>query len=384
MSFDKYFAATECAFADEHDEFSKRVRNIGMKWDELSSTDEETCNLVKELSQLKLLLRRGHLQILRTKEECIHMKLRNAQLAFHVRQLQAEIRRFLPYTSVKNEPSTEYVLSIDKTEIIEKAKKQVAADDKLNQDISDILKQWHEITDLQTKVFNEERQIQQADSQQFKVFSNDYYKQNEMTHKLLDKVHSELLHNYLMAERASKSLLANRQSTQKGIDTRITSLSHELEGLGDKLERKLAESKVKMDKKLEINTKLMKEGIKRQEAYNASAAIDAAKMQKQLSDDLFYFQDKVEELKRKEKKINNQKEFNFAEAEQLISKLESEYNAIISAAAAVPSLDAEHHINLINSVAHAVSEHVDKSKSSSMLDSQAKQLGSAIKKSHKK
>lgn len=367
MSFDKYFAATECAFAGEHDDFSQKVRTIGMKWDELTSIDEETCNLVKELSQLKLLLRRGHLQVLRTKEECLHMKLRNAQLAFHVRQLQSEIRRFLPYTSVKNEPSIEYVLSIDKSEIVGKEKPKVQADEKLNHDISEILKQWRDISQLQTKVFNEERQIHHEDAAQFSQFEKDYYQQNESTHKVLDKVHGELLHSFLVADRASKSLLINRESTQKGIDTKIKALSNELSGLGEKLEARLEESKKKMDKKLEMNSKLMKEGIKRQEAYNASALIEAAKIQGQLNDDLFYFQDKVEKLKKKEKKLKQNKEFDFAQVENLVTKLEAEYNALVSACAAVPALDIDHHINLINGVAQAVSSYADETKNSSNI-----------------
>ena len=357
-SFDRYYAATEDAFTHEHDEFSRRVDEVREKWEELAKADVKTVQLVKELSQLKNLLRRGHLQVLRTKEESLHMKLRNAQLSFHVRQLQSEVKRFLPYTNIKTEPSTEYQLSIDKSEIIEKKdQSHIAADEQLTKEIDGLLEQWKQTTKMQEQVFNEEMELQKQDDAQFELFANDYKKQNEITHKELDKIHTEFLKKFLQQQRASESLFLAKQTTQNTLKSKINTLENEIKGLNQKLETKLNQSKEKMEKILESNKKNLQDSINRQESRNTSASIEATKIENQLLDDITYFHDSIKTIKRKQKRIDSKKDFDFEKANEIILKLEAEMNALYTAATSIENIPDLEHISLIKRVATAVDQH---------------------------
>ena len=380
-SFDKYFAATEDAFTGEHEEFANRIDEIRTRWEEMGKVDVKTVQLVKELTQLKTLLRRGHLQILRTKEESLHMKLRNAQLSFHVRQLQSEVKRFLPYTSERIEPSTEYQLSIDKSDIIErKNQPHIAADDKLKQDIDGLLEQWKQTTELQQQVFQEELEIQKKDDEQFQLFANDYHKQNQETHQALDKIHSEFLKKFLMAQRASESLFLAKQTTQKSLKSKINSLENEIKTIGQKLDSKLDVSKQKMEKVLENNKKNLQESITRHESIIASASMEASKIETQLLDDIQYYKDSILSIKKKHKKLEQRNDFDFDRANEIIKNLEAEMNALYTAATSIKVMPTEQHIALITTVANAVDQHAIAARNAEFMEMRVMNLRNMMKK----
>ena len=113
MDFQAYYEATEEAFAQEKEDILYKIDKLKEKWTETSVLNQQTVDKCIEMMKLKKMIGKGHLQVLRTREECLHMQLRNSQLRFHVRQLQSEIFRLLPYSHTEV-PSTEYHMSLDR------------------------------------------------------------------------------------------------------------------------------------------------------------------------------------------------------------------------------------------------------------------------------
>ena len=81
MDFSGYFDATEQAFAQEKEDMLYRVDGIGASWDDLMKLDAEAIEKANQLRFLKKTLKTSHLQILRTREEMMHMELKNSPAA---------------------------------------------------------------------------------------------------------------------------------------------------------------------------------------------------------------------------------------------------------------------------------------------------------------
>lgn len=383
MSFDKYFAATEDAFKEEQNEFVQKANTLRERWDDITKTDQKTVQLVKELSQLKTLLRRGHLQVLRTKEECLHMKLRNAQLSFQVRQLQAEVKRFLPYTNIKSEPSTEYQLSIDKTEQLnedEKLQQHLAADDKLMKESQGLLEEWKNVTKLQERVFSEETELQRRDDEQFKLFSDDYNKQNEETHRILDSVHADILKKFIILQRSSGSLHQSKTTSIKSLQAKINSLENELKNIDQKLEVKLDKSKKKMSKVLDASKKNLHESIKRQEGINAAAQIEAMKVENQLNDDIDFYTNSIRKLQKRQKRLETKNEESIKETNESIQKLEAQMNALYTAATRIAVVPIDEHNAIVNTVANAIDTHANAARCAEQMEMRVQYLSDMMKK----
>ena len=158
LDFSGYFEATEQAFHEEKEDMLYKIARVQKEWHDNIELDELAKQRCVEMMGLKRILMKGHLQILRMHEEQLQMQMKNAALAFHVRQLQKELFRLLPHAQ-DNVPSIEYHMSLDRELYREKAPTlKIEEDEKYAADIAKLHRDWKALCELQAEVFQEELQ----------------------------------------------------------------------------------------------------------------------------------------------------------------------------------------------------------------------------------
>jgi hypothetical protein len=192
LTFDGYFVATESAFVQEKEAMLDRIHQVSGSWGEGAELDITASKLCNELQTLKTVLSKGHLQILRTREETLRLELANCQCAFRVRQLQAEIWRFLPHITSTVE-TVDYELTIDQIPSHPSQEILIDPDEKLAHESELIRERWESILQSQELVFEEEMQHRISDNTYFETFQTDFKQQNADAHESINEMMKRII-----------------------------------------------------------------------------------------------------------------------------------------------------------------------------------------------
>ena len=357
MDFESYFQATEEAFAEEKEEMLQKIEKLHGQWTEAAQLDQEIIDKSKELSNLKRMIGKGHLQILRTKEECLHMELKNSQLAFHVRQLQSEIFRLIPFSHTEV-PSTEYHMSLDRDVFSAPAhQKHTEADEEHMKDIKKIHKLWTEICDTQQRVFAEERLHYQEDAEQWDRFLSSVNNQNDNQHNNLDRALSDLLQRYLSLKASNEEMTRAGEERANNLLKKLNKLKNKIDITMTKMNKKKEEDKVKAQKEASKLTKELKRRVNFIEGNNQYTTIQIQEETVALQDQEDDLLDDIDDLKAKIKMLEEKNKGLNDEGEKKLKDLQAQLTALISAAAAIKDTTNEEHSNIVGAVSAAIGMH---------------------------
>lgn len=359
--FERYFVECEETFNEEMKQLLDRVNLLKQKWRETIDSDTDTINLVKELVNLKHLLRRGQLQVLRTKEEILHVRQKNFQIAFRIRHLKTEIRKFLPFTN-ESEPTIEYILSMDKTNTEENQEligKNIhyAADEQLKNGLKSVLDDWKSLISLQDEAINEDIIIQKVDDEQFKLFKQDYENNNKNTHELLDDIHRIILSKLLELQSLSNKENKTKESELASIKNRICNLEAESNSLNERLADKLDKAKNDFYKKLRSTVRVLNEEIRSQEQSIGQKALESTILKNSFQKQFDDINNSIAKLKNTEKKLLERREAQINSANDFIKKLEGGMNALVAASTAVTENYMDTTLSVIKALSTAVETH---------------------------
>lgn len=357
MDFEAYYSATEQAFAEEKAIMLDKIDKLRDVWSNASQLDETLIDKCKEMLNLKRMISRGHLQILRTREECLQMELKIAQLKFHNRQLQSEIFRLLPYSHTEV-PSTEYHMSLDRKVYKEAAPiHKIEADPEHAEDIKRIHKKWVEICDQQQTVFAEEKLRADEDNQQWKEFIESLERQNNGTQKLIDTELSEVTKKYIGLKISHEDLQKTGQETIDNLAKKIkrlqTKTDNTLRALNKKKETDLANA----TKNAARMTKELRRRVAEISSRNQMQLTDLQAENERLLDEHEDFQYDIEVLEARARQNEQGNRVMQEEGKQKIEALEAQLNALISAAAAIKDPTIEEELNIIGAVSSAMNTH---------------------------
>ena len=356
MDFDGYFEATEQSFAAEKEEMLYKIDGLMSTWDSACKLDEEAVMKCQELMKLKKILSKGHLQILRTREEALIMELKNAQLRFQVRQLQSEIFRLLPY-SHSYVPSTEYHMSLDQKLYRETAKVQVEADPEHLKDLEILHKKWKKLCEIQKEVFDEEIKKNQDDMDQWKRFAQDFESQNQEAHKSIDGQLGEVAKKYVALKTAHDDLVTTKTDQLESLERKLKRLRGRAESTLSSLSEKSIQerSKARVDASQQCN--LVRARVREIERKNLARFSAMKEKDNELQEREFALIRTCDNLSEKVRKLNQKNEGVSAEGNARIQKLEQQLNAVISAAAAIEDVNDLEENRIIGAVASAVGKH---------------------------
>ena len=357
MQFEAYFKATEQAFAQEKEVSLYKIEELKTQWSDIQDMENAFVEKVKEMMDVKRLLSKSHLQILRTKEECVQMQLKNAQLRFHVRQLENEIFRLLPYSHTQV-PSTEYIMSLDRD--VFKAphhSNKSEADAEHIEEITKLHKVWVDLMDLQKKVFKEEMNHYEQDQKQWEKFSQSVQNSSNATHNLIDNMMGQIVRGYSSLSREHEELVKKDNDLIAELDKKISKLNNKSNNLLQTLQAKKDNDKKKATKIASKITKEMQRRVKSIEQKNSDIIEDLQEENESLQDTEDFLLDDIDDLKAKMKKLEEENTELSAQGEARIKKLEGELNAIVSAASAIENAAPDQHVAIVNAVAAAVGTH---------------------------
>ncbi|EAY06500.1 hypothetical protein TVAG_257390 [Trichomonas vaginalis G3] len=357
MDFDAYFQATEEAFAQEKEDMLMKLEKKHEYWKNASELDQKLIDRCKEMLYLKRMVGKGHLQILRTKEECLHMQLKNSQLRFHIRQLQKEIDRLIPFSHTQV-PSTEYIMSLDRA--VFKAPphaKETEADEEHMKDIQRIHKLWENLCDQQAKVFAEETLHQQEDSEQWDKFTESVQMQNANAHKMIDKTLADILGRHLSLKSSNEDMVKSGEERANSLERKLNRLKKRVEKTMTSLNNKKGQDKILAQREANKLTKELKRRVQFMENVNQQMADEIQEDIGELQDDEDDLLDDIDELNKKISTYNlKNKELN-DEGKQKLENFQAQLNALISAAAAIKDTPLQEQINIIGAVSTAVGAH---------------------------
>jgi hypothetical protein len=374
MDFESYFEATEQAFAEEKEELIDRTVEVGKSWADTVQMEEDTIAKSRELLSLKKILRKSHLQILRTKEEALIMELKNSQLGFQVRQLQSELFRLLPF-SHSYVPSTEYYLSMDADTYKPTPKHTVKSDAQHIDELKQILKKWQVLSQVQGQVFDEERKKALADDVEWRAFCEDYLAQNAETHAMID--------DYLRS--VTKKLVALQQQHESVIEKHGVTIAERDKEKSD-LHAARPQIHVTIGTKAEdVMNKARADacekcgtvrGRVRQLERNNLAKFSAIKeVDHELLDRSNVLLKKTGEMSEKLMKSRERNKSLHEDGSARLTSLEEKLNAVISSASAVRECEADEEMRILNHVTAAVGKHARSTRDVEQLHRQIKRMG---------
>ncbi|EAY13166.1 hypothetical protein TVAG_444500 [Trichomonas vaginalis G3] len=357
MQFETYFKATEEAFAQEKEAALDKILGLKKCWQEVQELDNKVIEKCNRMSEVKRLVNKSHMQILRTKEECLQMQLKNAQLRFHVRQLQNEIFRLLPFSHTQV-PSTEYIMSLDRD--VFKAQQHSTkseADEEHMVEIKKLHKMWSDLVALQKRVFTEEKNQYEEDAAQWKKFSTAVENQSKATHKIIDTYLNQITMGYGSLKRQDDEDQEKQKNFIQELEKKINKLSTKSKTLTVSLEAKKEADKKKTTR---ISNKITRELQRRIQSLQNKNGDIIEDMQDE-NDDLYEKEDilldDLDEINEKIKKYQSEIEGLTAEGEERLENLEAQLNALISAASGINIVPKDQHVAIVGAVAAAVSMH---------------------------
>lgn len=356
MNFDGYFEATEQAFASEKAQFLDRIARMKDSWREAAELDRMSSQLVTEMTGLKKLLSRGHLQILRTQEEILRIRLQNAQMAFRVRQLQSEIWRFLPYTH-SNVPTVDYQLSIARAPPSDETPPTVVADEKLAAELTRLKREWAKILGIQGTVFEDEMAHREADNEFFNRFAADFQKQTENAHKTIDAMLEKLIRRMLQEKSTASDKEMHQKSTIQTAERKRQVMASRASNFVEMATKRQFEEREKSQQQAAAETATARERIRAIEQTNLQKIAAMKEQNSELHQKHKTLTDSVLKLKKKEQSLLSRNNGFLEKGKQRIEQLEHKMNALISAASAMENCPIKQHETMLNVVSGAIGHH---------------------------
>ena len=356
MDFDGYFDATEKAFLTEKDQLIARIQRLREYWDETVDLDRIAAKKCEELQTLKKLVSKGHIQILRTREEMLRVQLMNAQIEFRIRQLHSEIWRFLPYTS-KSVPSIDYKLAATYREPKAIAPITIPPDEKLREVLVGLQKQWSDMMSIQQHVFDDEMNHRVADNEYFARFVADFQKQNEKSHKDIDDLLERLIRRILQEKGSTAESILRHQSFLDMLERKKKTLRQKAEEVEQSAHDKVAAAREKARKRAKAETSIVREKVRTIERDNAHKNAVMKEQHTQIKAKARTLAASITKLRRKEQRLLKRNEDLKKKGDARADDLQHKLNALISAASAMESCPETEHEHLLRVVAGAVGHH---------------------------
>jgi hypothetical protein len=355
--FAGYFDATEEAFAQEKEEMLYKIEGLEKIWSDNVKMDDEARAKCLELQTLKNVLAKQHLQLLRTREEALQMRLKNATLGFQVRQLQAEIFRLLPF-SRDHVPSTEYHMSLDQNLYREKAASlRIEADPEHAADLARLRDAWQALTQTQSQVFEEELQKAKEDGEQWQQFERDFNSQNHDAHRLIDKQLGEITRKLVYLRAQFEEMQVSKRDALNSIKRKLDRLRQRDRALLPKMTEKSSEErgKARLDASKQCN--LVRGRVREIERKNLLRFSAMKELDNELQGRELALLRETDALAEKIDVLTRKNDGLAAEGNGKISKLEEQLNAVFSAAAAIQDGNLAEEERLLGAVAGAVGHH---------------------------
>jgi hypothetical protein len=373
LDFDGYFVATEEAFVQEKEAMLDRVHDLRNSWDETVELDRQSAKLCSELQNLKGILSRAHLQILRSREEALRLSLQNAQRSFRVRQLQSEIWRFLPHTHESVE-SVDYQLGVIRTAPDEAPAPPMDPDEKLAKELSDLAAQWRDILMVQERVFAEELQHRQSDNEYFERFAADFHRQNADAHKSIDSMLHRLVKRIVHEKNASDSVATRRQDAIESADRRQRILTEKANDLCVNATQRTIAEREKIQQHAAIEANAVRDRIRNLERANLRRYAALQQRNTEVHRQHKAVLARVQGLRMQENRLLAQGTKVLEPAKERVFRLECELNALVSAVAAMKQCPDEQNMALLRMATAAVGQQARAAQSVEKVALEARNL----------
>ncbi|OHT16559.1 hypothetical protein TRFO_13157 [Tritrichomonas foetus] len=377
FDFDFYFNATEESFAAEKQQMLDRVEELRKSWEEVVELDRTAVQKCTELNELKNILSKNHLQILRTREEILNAECLNAKLQFQNRLLQNEIWRLLPYAETDSS-TIDYKIALDHEQFEQPKIKKVIPDQKYSKVLSELLRKWEDLASTQHYVFEEEVNLRNKDEACFESFLEDYQKQNADAHQRIDVQLDELLQRINAEKFTNTESVSQHKSMIDAMDRKKENLLTKASEFEMAVTQKKIRQRTIAQKKGATLCNAARERIRNIERLN----VRRYEMMKSQDAELNrLYKEKTETVKKLKDKSRRLKKNNNGFLKQgkiMIEKLECQLNALISAAAAMKLCPFEEHQYIINAVSSAVKNQAEKVMTFDEMSLKVKNMGDRI------
>jgi hypothetical protein len=353
MDFEGYFDASEQAFVIEKEVMLDRIDKMKNSWTETVQIDLQCAKRSDELQQLKELLSKGHLQILRTREEILRVEVQNAVRSFRIRKLRREIARLLPYAD-KRGPSTDYRLGVVPSSIRPSKVVGVKSDERLEKSLIQSRAKWREILVTQAGVFAEELQHRTSDAEYFEKFDTDFRQQNSETHRSVDDLLDVLIRRTVEEKNTFGILADHQRETIGALTSREDQLSGRIENMKTVAAEKTTRARQKAQRMAVRETGRVRQRIKALEEQNQvhfhvlkGQSEEVRHRHETLLKEVTVLQDRQKTLVKRNERLTG-------EGMMRIAELEHKLHAIISAAAAIGEYTRPESNVMLKTVAAAV------------------------------
>lgn len=377
MNFDYYFQATEESFATEKQEMLDRIDELRNHWEEIIQLDRSTSQKCDELCELKNMLSKNHLQILRTREEMLNAKFLNCKLQFLNRLLQNEIYRLLPYAD-EGSSTIDYKISLDLENYGKANKMKIQPDEKFKKELESIYKEWIELTAIQKQVIEEEKGVREKDEEYFQNFFADYQLQNEHAHDTIDSRLDTLLHKIVIEQTANHESSSQQKSIIQALEKKKELLAAKSIELEKQSEEDINREREKAKKKSEHLCGAARERIRNIEKANIKRYNDLKSQDTELRNLQKAKQESVRKLNIRYQKLKKNKAGFLHEGKGQIDKLESQLNALLTAATAMTLCPEFEHQYIIRAVSSAVDRHADTVQNFEEMSLKVQNMGNQI------
>jgi len=378
LDFSGYFEATEQAFAQEKEDMLYKVDGLGKMWTDNLALDEEAKAKSRELQELKNILTKQNLQLLRCREEALQMRLKNATLGFQVRQLQAEIFRLLPYSQTYV-PSTEYHMSLDQSLYRERAPTlKIEADPEHAEDLARLRQAWEDLTSLQSQVFEEERKKHEEDSEEWGRFVKAFMTQNQDAHQMIDGQLGDITRKLVFLKSQHEEMISSKKDTLNSLKRKLQRLKQRLQLLGQKQTEKQVEERSKARNDASKQCGIVRGRVREIERKNLAKFSTMKKVDNELQARELSLLRETDTLTEKIDLLTRKNEGLSIEGNARIAKLEDELNAVISAMAAIQDCSADEEERILGQVAGAVGRHGASVKTAEQINMEIQNLAERL------
>jgi uncharacterized protein YoxC len=302
-------------------------------------------------------LLKQHLQILRTREEALHMRMKNATLSFQVRQLQAEIFRLLPF-SKSHVPSTEYHMSLDHNLYHERpATLTIEADAEHTADLEALHKCWVELTEIQDQVFAEEKQKNEEDTQQWNEFARDFKTQNHDAHKMIDLQLADITRKLIFLRSQHGEMVNGKNEQLEALNRKVKRLRATADTTIATVSEKTTQERNKTLNETSKQCGVVRGRVREIERKNLARFSAMKEIDNELQQHELALLRETDKLTERLTALTRKNEGLVADGNAKIASLEEQLNAVISAAAAVKDMNDAEEERILNAVGGAVGRH---------------------------
>jgi hypothetical protein len=379
LDFDGYFGATEEAFVQEKEAMLDRIHELRSSWDETVELDRQSAKLCAELQNLKGILSRGHLQVLRNREEALRLSLQNAQRSFRVRQLQSEIWRFLPYTHDTVE-SVDYQLGVIRTAPDEAAKPAMDPDEKLASELSDLAAKWRDFLAVQERTFAEELEHRRSDNEYFERFAADFHRQNVDAHKSIDSMLGRLVRRIVHEKSTSDSVANQRHDAIESADRRRRLITEKASGLRANATQRTVAEREKIQRRSAAEAGAARDRIRNLERANLRRYGALQRRNTEIHRQHKELLERVQVLRRDEIRLLGSNAKVLEPAKQAVFRLDCQLNALVSAVTAMKHCPDEQNLALLRMAAAAVGAQANAAQSVDKVTMEVGNIGAQVRK----